>query len=76
MIILAESSLSFLGIGVQPPWPSWGSMINEARAYMRTQPLLLLWPCLLLSLTILALNFIGDGLRDRFDPRVARTPHK
>lgn len=76
MIILAESSLSFLGIGVQPPWPSWGSMINEARAYMRTQPLLLLWPCLLLSLTILALNFIGDGLRDRFDPRTARTIHK
>lgn len=71
MVILAESALSFLGIGIQPPWPSWGSMINEARSYMASFPLMLVWPCLALSLTILALNFIGDGLRDRFDPRSA-----
>jgi ABC-type dipeptide/oligopeptide/nickel transport system permease subunit len=73
MIILAEGSLSFLGIGIPPPWPSWGSMINDARSYMSGHPLLLLWPCLLLSLTILSLNFVGDGLRDRFDPRLAST---
>ncbi|MCH8274089.1 MAG: ABC transporter permease [Armatimonadetes bacterium] len=71
MIILAESSLSFLGIGVQPPTPSWGSMINTARTVMRSDILPLLWPCLILSLTILALNFVGDGLRDRFDPKSA-----
>lgn len=67
--ILAESALSFLGIGVIPPTPSWGSMINDARAYMNTQPMLLFWPCLILSLTIFALNFVGDGLRAATDPR-------
>jgi ABC-type dipeptide/oligopeptide/nickel transport system permease subunit len=68
-VILAESALSFLGIGVQSPIPSWGSMINGARVNMNSYPLLLLWPCLLLSLTIFALNFVGDGLRAAFDPR-------
>lgn len=67
--ILAESALSFLGIGVTPPTPSWGSMINDARAYINTQPLLLVWPCAILSLTIFALNFVGDGLRAATDPR-------
>lgn len=67
--ILAESALSFLGIGVTPPTPSWGSMINDSRAYINTQPLLLVWPCLILSLTIFALNFVGDGLRSATDPR-------
>jgi ABC-type dipeptide/oligopeptide/nickel transport system permease subunit len=69
MVILAEGSLSFLGIGIPPPWPSWGSMINDARNYMASYPMLLVWPCLFLSATILALNFVGDGLRDRFDPK-------
>ncbi|MBX3097526.1 MAG: ABC transporter permease [Fimbriimonadaceae bacterium] len=67
--ILGESALSFLGIGVQPPNPSWGSMINSARAEMNSHPMLLLWPCLILSLTVFALNFVGDGLRQRLDPR-------
>lgn len=71
MVILAEGALSFLGIGVPPPLPSWGSMINDARAYMASHPIVLFWPCLILSLTILALNFVGDGLRDRFDPKRA-----
>ncbi|MDQ2986172.1 MAG: ABC transporter permease [Armatimonadota bacterium] len=71
MVILAEGALSFLGIGVPPPWPSWGSMINDARAYMASNPEMLFWPCLILSLTILALNFVGDALRDRFDPKRA-----
>lgn len=71
MVILAEGALSFLGIGVPPPLPSWGSMINDARNYMAASPQLLFWPCLILSATILALNFVGDSLRDRFDPKRA-----
>ncbi len=67
--ILAESSLSFLGIGVQAPTPSWGSMINIARLNMTSHPDQLLYPCLILSLTIFALNFVGDGLRAAMDPR-------
>jgi len=68
-VILAESALSFLGIGVQPPMPSWGSMIKDARQEMASQPMLLVYPCLVLSLTIIALNFVGDGLRTIFDPK-------
>jgi ABC-type dipeptide/oligopeptide/nickel transport system permease subunit len=71
MVILAEGALSFLGIGVPPPWPSWGSMINDARSYMSSNPEMLFWPCLILSLTILALNFVGDAMRARFDPKRA-----
>jgi ABC-type dipeptide/oligopeptide/nickel transport system permease subunit len=67
--ILAESTLSFLGIGVQPPEASWGSMINSARQDMTSHPIALVWPCLILSLTIFSLNFIGDGLRAAFDPK-------
>lgn len=67
--ILAESALSFLGIGVQAPDPSWGSMINTARSDMNSNPQLLIWPCLALSATIFALNFVGDGLRAALDPR-------
>lgn len=67
--ILAESALSFLGIGVQAPDPSWGSMINSARASMNSYPMELVWPCLILSATVFALNFIGDGLRQILDPR-------
>ena len=67
--ILAESSLSFLGIGIQPPDPSWGNMINQARINMESNPLVLVWPCALLSLTVFALNFIGDELRAIVDPR-------
>jgi len=68
-VILAEATLSFLGIGVQRPYPSWGRMINDALDYYRSEPRLLLLPSLLLSLTVLALNFLGDGLRDALDPR-------
>jgi ABC-type dipeptide/oligopeptide/nickel transport system permease subunit len=70
--ILAESTLSFLGIGIQAPDPSWGSMINAARLNMSSHPIALLWPCLLLSLTIFALNFVGDGLRAALDPKNAK----
>lgn len=67
--ILAESTLSFLGIGVQAPTPSWGGMISTARDTMGSNPQLLFWPCLVLSLTIFALNFVGDGLRSLTDPK-------
>lgn len=67
--ILAESSFSFLGIGIMPPVPSWGSMINSARDAMNAYPLWLLWPCIFLSLTIIALNFVGDDIRNRIDRR-------
>ncbi len=67
--ILAESTLSFLGIGVQPPTPSWGTMINNARSDMNSHPYALVWPCLILSVTIFALNFVGDGLRAWVDPK-------
>lgn len=68
-VILAESTLSFIGIGVQPPNPSWGNMIDKARQDMNSHPALLLWPCIILSLTIFALNFVGDGLRAITDPK-------
>ena len=67
--ILAESTLSFLGIGVQAPEPSWGSMINTAREGMASYPIALVWPCVILSLTVFSLNFVGDGLRAMFDPK-------
>lgn len=67
--ILAESTLSFLGIGVQAPEPSWGSLIMRGRANIESHPELLIWPCLALSATIYALNFVGDGLREWLDPR-------
>jgi len=69
-VILAEATLSFLGIGVQPPQPSWGSMINDARDLMRSHPALIVFPSLALSVTVLAFNFLGDGLRDALDPRM------
>ena len=75
--ILAESTLSFLGIGVQEPTPSWGIMINTARAYMQPGAayngspamLYLVWTSLILAMTIFALNFVGDGLRAILDPK-------
>jgi ABC-type dipeptide/oligopeptide/nickel transport system permease subunit len=67
--ILSESTLSFLGIGIRPPTPSWGNMIDVARSNMNSYPIQLVWPCLILSLAIFALNFVGDGLLARLDPR-------
>ena len=67
--VVLESGLSFLGLGVVPPAPSWGLMIRGARATMAQAPLLLLWPCLALTLTILAMNLLCDALRDVVDPR-------
>ncbi len=78
--ILQESFLSFLGIGVQPPLPSWGSLANEglSQIHAMTQPgiasrwWLIVWPCVLLGMTLMSLNFLGDALRERLDPRRIR----
>jgi ABC-type dipeptide/oligopeptide/nickel transport system permease subunit len=69
MTIMAESSLSFLGLGIQPPDPSWGGMISRGIPFMRTAPWLTILPGLVLTLTICSVNLVGDGLRDAFDPR-------
>lgn len=69
-MILAEATLSFLGLGVPPPFASWGRMIFEALPYMKVQPLLLLLPGLALAITVMAFNFFGDALRDALDPRL------
>jgi peptide/nickel transport system permease protein len=69
--VVIESGLSFLGLGVVPPAPSWGLMIRGARATMEQAPLLLVWPCAALTLTILAMNLLCDALRDAVDPRTA-----
>ncbi len=71
MTIMAESSLSFLGLGVQPPAPSWGSMVSGGIAFMRVAPWLSFFPGLFLTLTVCSLNLIGDGLRDALNPRGA-----
>jgi ABC-type dipeptide/oligopeptide/nickel transport system permease subunit len=70
--IMAEASLSFLGLGVQPPAPSWGGMVSSGIAFMRTAPWLSFFPGLFLTLTVCSLNLVGDGLRDALDPRLAR----
>jgi oligopeptide transport system permease protein len=68
--IFTEAFLSFIGLGVDAPTPSWGIMISEAAPAIRTYPNQILIPALALSLTVLAFNFLGDGLRDAFDPRL------
>jgi peptide/nickel transport system permease protein len=70
LLMLAAASLSFIGMGVQPPAPEWGSMLSEAREYMRSAPLLMLLPGIGIVLVTTELNLIGDGLRDAFDPRL------
>jgi peptide/nickel transport system permease protein len=67
--ILGEAALSFLGVGIQLPTASWGNLLAEATQYYTTLPLLMLWPGILVVLTTLAFNLLGDGLRDAFDPR-------
>lgn len=67
--ILAEAGLSFLGLGVPEPIPSWGKMIDDSREFWFTAPHLFIFPGLMIALSVLAFNFIGDGLRERLDPR-------
>lgn len=70
MAILTESSLSFLGLGVQPPQASWGEMLMGAQNYLWRNPLLAVWPGLFIMISVLAFNFVGDGLREALDPRL------
>ena len=67
--VIAEASLSFLGLGQQPPAPSWGSMLNTAKNYVDNAPWMAVWPGLAIFLLVLAFNLLGDGLRDALDPR-------
>ncbi len=68
-VILLESVLSFLGLGIQPPTPSWGNMLTGAQETIWSQPMLAVWPGLLIFITVIAINFLGDGLQDALDPR-------
>ena len=68
-VILAVAGLSFLGLGAQPPTPEWGAMLNDGRVFMRSAPQLMIFPGLAIMITVLAFNFLGDGLRDVLDPR-------
>jgi len=70
--IITAASLSFIGMGAQPPTPEWGAMLNEARADMMTSPHVALFPSLAIFLTVLAFNLLGDGLRDALDPKIDR----
>ena len=71
-LILFESTLSFLGLGIQPPAASWGNMLTGAQELLQEAPVLALWPGLLIFLTVIAFNFLGDGLQDALDPRSER----
>ena len=72
LAILAEAALSYLGLGTQPPQPSWGRMLAEAQTLLFQAPLLAVFPGLAIALAVLGLNLLGDGLRDVLDPRLAR----
>ena len=72
-LILVESGLSFLGLGVRPPTPSWGNMLTDARTYLATGQHLIIWPGIMIFVTVLCFFLVGDGLRDAFDPRKVRT---
>jgi peptide/nickel transport system permease protein len=68
--IITESVLSFLGLGFPPDFPTWGRLLYDGVDYMQSYPERVLWPGLAISLTVLAVNYIGDGLRDALDPRI------
>jgi peptide/nickel transport system permease protein len=70
-VILTEAALSFLGVGVQPPVPSWGRMLNESQNYLISHPGLFVWPGLAIVMTVLAFVLLGDGLRDALDVKVS-----
>ncbi|MBK8908616.1 MAG: ABC transporter permease [Rhodospirillales bacterium] len=71
-MILLESVLSFLGLGIQPPVPSWGNLLTNAQELIWSEPALAVYPGLMIFVTVIALNFLGDGLRDALDPRTVR----
>ncbi len=71
--MLIEAALSFLGVGTQPPTPSWGLILSGGRAYIWTAPWIMIFPGIAISITVLGVNLLGDGLRDILDPRLRRT---
>lgn len=73
MTILTEAGLSFLGIGIQPPTPAWGSMVNDGARYLETNPILSIAPGIAIMIVVFAFNMVGDGLRDALDPRLRGT---
>lgn len=70
--IITESALSFLGLGFPPDFPTWGRLLFDGKDYLTLTPALVFWPGLAISLTVLCVNFIGDGLRDALDPRLRK----
>jgi peptide/nickel transport system permease protein len=72
LAIVAEAGLSYVGLGTQPPQPSWGKMLNDAQTYIYAAPHLAIFPGLAIALAVLGLNLLGDGLRDLFDPKIRR----
>lgn len=70
--VISEATLSFLGLGIQPPTPSWGSMLSEAKNYLQTAPHMAIFPGLAILITCLGFNILGDGLRDLLDPRLKK----
>jgi peptide/nickel transport system permease protein len=68
--IITESALSFLGLGFPPDFPTWGRLLNDGGQYMQSYPERVIWPGLMISLVVLSVNYIGDGLRDALDPRI------
>jgi peptide/nickel transport system permease protein len=75
-LVLALSGLSFLGLGAQPPTPEWGAMLNDGRLWFLTAPQLMIYPGIAISLAVLGLNLLGDGLRDILDPRLERADRR
>ncbi|MEO1285733.1 MAG: ABC transporter permease, partial [Pseudomonadota bacterium] len=67
--IITESALSFLGLGFPPDFPTWGRLLNDATVYISDFPERVIWPGVAISLTVLSVNYMGDGLRDALDPR-------
>ena len=70
--IISASSLSFLGVGITPPTPEWGAMLSDGRSFIRSSGWMCLFPGLAIMFTVLALNLLGDGLRDAMDPKLKR----
>jgi len=69
-MIINAAGISFLGMGIQPPTPEWGAMLNEGKSFMTTYPHIVFFPGLAIGLTALSLNLMGDGLRDALDPKM------
>ena len=70
VVILIEAALSFLGIGIMPPVPAWGSMVTDCRLYLLSRPMLSIAPGIAIMLLVFSFNMVGDGLRDALDPRL------